>query len=274
MCSYVQMLDSKLPELQEIIATSKATVRDRLMILEYELGVVMADVGPGDDVPGGTYVNVWSGVGTALDNNQAVATLVGKIAQQVTTTAGRLEKLVAKANRVILEEGQVRAQVLSLNHSQRAEETKTNQIVDQLHTLALLLNQVQQDVQQHKLKVPNNAVLPEPSPNLMIPQGGPIEDAVLQLQIELQGVHSRLRSDTACVGGYTFESYEDTLKWVTISARNIGSMLWTCPLCTVSCKLMGKSMMYSCSNSLIPAEMILHRPYKRVWRCLLRPRFQ
>jgi hypothetical protein len=28
-------------------------------------------------------------------------------------------------------------------------------------------------------------------------------------------VQSRLRSDTACVGGYTFESYEDTLKWVT-----------------------------------------------------------
>jgi hypothetical protein len=80
-----------------------------------------------------------------------------------------------------------------LNHNQRAEETKTNQNVDQLHTLALLLNQVQQDVHQHKLKVPNNAVLPEPSPNLIMPQGVPIEDAVLQLQIELQVVQSRLR---------------------------------------------------------------------------------
>jgi hypothetical protein len=112
------MLDSKLPELQEIIATSKAAVSDRLMILEDELGAVMADVGPGDDVPGGPYVNVWSGVGTALEKNQAVATLVGKIAQQVTTTTGRLEKLVAKANRVTSEEGQLRAQVLSLNQSQ------------------------------------------------------------------------------------------------------------------------------------------------------------
>jgi hypothetical protein len=102
-----------------------------------------------------------------------------------------------------------------LNHSQRAEETKTNNIVDQLHTLDLLLNQVHQDVQQHKLKVPNNAVLPEPSPNLIIPQGVPIEDAVLQLKIEFQVVQSRLRSDNACIGGYTFDSYEDTLKWVT-----------------------------------------------------------
>jgi hypothetical protein len=54
------------------------------MILEYELGAVMSDVGPGDDVPGVPYGNVWSGVGTALETNQAVSTLVGKIAQQVT----------------------------------------------------------------------------------------------------------------------------------------------------------------------------------------------
>jgi hypothetical protein len=66
MRSYLQMLDSKLPELQEIIAGSKAAVSDRLMILEDELGYVMADVGSGDDMPGGPYVNVWSGVGTAL----------------------------------------------------------------------------------------------------------------------------------------------------------------------------------------------------------------
>jgi hypothetical protein len=107
----VQRLDSKLPELQEIIAISKAEVSDRLMILEDELGAVMADVGPGENVPGGPYVNVWSGVGTALENNQAVATLVGKIAHQATNTAGRLEKLAAKANRVTSEEGQLRAQI-------------------------------------------------------------------------------------------------------------------------------------------------------------------
>jgi hypothetical protein len=109
---------------------------------------------------------------------------------------------------------------LSLNQSQRAEETKTNHIVDQLHTLAILLNQVQQDVQQHNLKVPNNAVLPEPSTTQKIPQGFPIEDAVLQLQILLQLVQSCLRSDAAVVGGYTFEFYEDTLKWVTANCSS------------------------------------------------------
>jgi hypothetical protein len=204
MCSYVQMLDSKLPELQEIIATSNVAVSDHLMILEDELGAVMEDAETVDDVPVGPYVYVWIGVGTALENNQAVATLVGGNAQQVTTTTGRLvEKLVAKANRVTSEEGQLRAQVLSLNLSQRAEETKTNQIVYQLHTLALLLNQVQQDVQQHKLEVPNNAVLPEPSPNLTMPQGVPIEDAVLQLQIEFaSGAVSLALGHCVCWGIY------------------------------------------------------------------------
>jgi hypothetical protein len=146
MCSYVQMLDSKLPELQEFIATSKVAVADRLMILEDELGAVMADVGFGDDVPGGPCVNLWSGVGTTLENNQAVATLVEKCAT-IHEHRGEIEKkLVAKANRMTLEEGQLRAEVFSLKKSQEAKETKTNQIVDQLHTLALLLNKVQQNM--------------------------------------------------------------------------------------------------------------------------------
>jgi hypothetical protein len=46
MCSYVQMLDSKLPELQDTIATSKAAVEDQLIVIEDELGAIIADVVP------------------------------------------------------------------------------------------------------------------------------------------------------------------------------------------------------------------------------------
>jgi hypothetical protein len=92
MCSYVQMLDSKLPELQEIIATSKAAVADRLMISKDKLGEVMTDVGSGDYVTGWRYVNVWSGVGTALENNQPVATLVGKKCETSHEQHGEIEK--------------------------------------------------------------------------------------------------------------------------------------------------------------------------------------
>jgi hypothetical protein len=72
------MLDSKLHELQEIIAISKAAVVDRLMIMEYERGTVIMGVGSVDDDPGGPYVSVWSLVCTALEDNQEVAALVEK----------------------------------------------------------------------------------------------------------------------------------------------------------------------------------------------------
>jgi hypothetical protein len=44
--------------------------------------------------------------------------------------------------------------------------------------------------------------------------GVPVEDAVTQLQLEIQVVQSRLRSDYASIAGRVFEYYEDTLAWV------------------------------------------------------------
>jgi hypothetical protein len=51
----------------------------------------------------------------------------------------------------------------------------------------------------------------------MLVHGVPIEVAELQLQIELQVVQSRMRSDTDSIsrGGGTFESYKHALNWVT-----------------------------------------------------------
>jgi hypothetical protein len=51
MCLYVQMMDSKFPELQDIISTPKAEVSDHLVVVEDELVVVMADLDSGEDVP-------------------------------------------------------------------------------------------------------------------------------------------------------------------------------------------------------------------------------
>jgi hypothetical protein len=58
MCNYVHMLDSKLPELHNIIVASKDAMAMHLMSVEDELGSVLADLGTGEDVPGGPYVNV------------------------------------------------------------------------------------------------------------------------------------------------------------------------------------------------------------------------
>jgi hypothetical protein len=40
----------------------------------------------------------------------------------------------------------------------------------------------------------------------------PVEDAVAQLQLEIQVVQPRLRSDSAPIVGHVFESYEEILE--------------------------------------------------------------
>jgi hypothetical protein len=58
LCTYVQMLNTKLPELQEIMAHSEEALPDRLLGVEDELGATLAELGTGDGVSGGPYVNV------------------------------------------------------------------------------------------------------------------------------------------------------------------------------------------------------------------------
>jgi hypothetical protein len=47
-CTYVQMLSTRLPELQEILFTSKTALSERLLGVEDELGAVLADLGTGE----------------------------------------------------------------------------------------------------------------------------------------------------------------------------------------------------------------------------------
>jgi hypothetical protein len=136
LCTYVQMLNTKLPELQEVMVNSEEALTDRLLGVEDELGATLAELGTGDGVPGGPYVNVWSGVGSALENNQAVASIVSKLAHQVKLNATALER-VTQAN---LESGQLKTQFVGLYQSQKAEEMKVTQLGGQLYQLTMLLN--------------------------------------------------------------------------------------------------------------------------------------
>jgi hypothetical protein len=59
-CAYLDMLDEKLPELQEVIVKSKLATTERVIGVEDELGDVVADLGSVTELPGGPYVHVWS----------------------------------------------------------------------------------------------------------------------------------------------------------------------------------------------------------------------
>jgi hypothetical protein len=111
---YVQMLNTKLPELQEIMSNSEEAITERLTAVEDELGAALTGLGTGEGVPGEPYVNVWRGIGTALENNQPVATIVGKIAHQVKLNATAVDR----ANQENTESGNLKTQFVGVYQSQ------------------------------------------------------------------------------------------------------------------------------------------------------------
>jgi Na+/H+ antiporter NhaD/arsenite permease-like protein len=71
-----------------LIATLwQEVLTERLLGVGDELGATLAELGSGDSIPAGPYMNVWSGIGSALENNHAVATIVGNLVQQVKLNA-------------------------------------------------------------------------------------------------------------------------------------------------------------------------------------------
>jgi hypothetical protein len=187
------------------------------MGVEDELGAVMAERGSRTEIPGGYYVNLWSGIGVALENNQAVANLIGRIAQQVKVTAGSVKQAIQRVNQASVKVASVRAQVVVVSKKQSDEEVKVGPIGGQLLQLNHFLANVQQDLQQHKSSTGGRNLPSSAPPPPVVPlqvNDTPVEDAVMQLQLELQVVQSRLRSESASIGGHVFESYKDTLKWV------------------------------------------------------------
>jgi hypothetical protein len=121
---------------------------------------------------------------------------------------------MAKANQANSEATTLKTQLVGMYQTQRTEEEKLTQVNGKLYQLTLILNQTQQEFRQHNLasqRLPGGGG-PEMGPVMV--NVVPVEDTVAQLQLEIQVVQSRLRSDSASISGHVFESYEDTLVWV------------------------------------------------------------
>jgi uncharacterized protein YqfB (UPF0267 family) len=83
-------------------------------------------------------VNVWSGIGYTLENNQAVATIVGKLVKQVTLNATAVEKV----NQANVEYVHLKTQFVGLYQNQKSEEMQVTHIGGQLYQLTKLFNQM------------------------------------------------------------------------------------------------------------------------------------
>jgi hypothetical protein len=72
------------------------------------------------------------------------------------------------------------------------------------------LGHIQREVQGNV----GTSVLPGPSEGAQV-DDLPMEDHVRQMRRELDAFASRIKSEAVTIGGITFESYDDTLKWVS-----------------------------------------------------------
>jgi hypothetical protein len=120
--------------------------RERVMGVEDEIRAVVAELGSVTDIPGGPYVNMWSGLGTVLENNQAGANLVGRIAQQVKATDGSSKEVSQNANQASAAVDGARVQLVVVLKDQWDEEFKVSQIGGDLLQLTQLLDHVQQEM--------------------------------------------------------------------------------------------------------------------------------
>jgi hypothetical protein len=118
-----------------------------------DIGAVVAELRSGTEITGGPYVNLWSGLGTSLKNNQTVASLVGRIAQQVRATAGSLNQASQKAYHASAAVFVIRAQVVVVLKKQRYEELKVSHIGGQLMQLTQLVVHFQQEMQQQHVEL-------------------------------------------------------------------------------------------------------------------------
>jgi hypothetical protein len=128
-------------------------------------------------------VNMWSGIGAALEDNQAVANLVSKLHQQVKANAGNVGAAMAKANQANSEATTLKTQLVGMYQTQRAEEEKLTQVNGQLYQLTLILNQTQQEFRQHNLAPQRLLGGGRPVMGPVMVNGVPVEDAVAQFQL-------------------------------------------------------------------------------------------
>jgi hypothetical protein len=110
-----------------------------------------------------------------LQNNQAVATIVGKLVQQVKLNTTAVEKI----NHVNMESVHLKTQFVGLYQNQKAEEMKVTQLGGQFYQLTMILKHMQHEQQQTQLSASS---LPGPGQSDREPvmvNGIPVEDAVI-----------------------------------------------------------------------------------------------
>jgi hypothetical protein len=144
---YISMLDYRLPALQRVLTGHRGATEKRFADVEDELGLVVADMGDGGDVPGGPFTSMWGALATSLEENRALSRIITALAEQSKQVSIKVQHARQRAAQAAEELVGVRTSIVSLTAGERNSVTQIAEIHAQLFQLASLLGRLQREVQ-------------------------------------------------------------------------------------------------------------------------------
>jgi hypothetical protein len=198
-----------------------------------------------------------------------IITALGEQAKQVSINAQKARQGASQASNDVVG---VRSSIVSLTTGERNLVSKFEDINTKLFQLASLLGHIQSEVQGNA----GTSVLPGPGGPAQV-DGIPIEDYVRQMRKEMGVFSSRIKIEVVTIGGVTFESYEDTLKWVSqYCHKDDWKYVMDMPTLYSLVNTDGKDhkiTRHSWKNKPIKPRRDMPRQNKLDYRCLFNPRF-
>jgi hypothetical protein len=89
---YISMLDYRLPALQSVLTGHRDATAKRFADVKDELGLVVADMGDGGDVPGGPFTGIWSAAATSLEKNLTLSRIITALVEQSKQVAIKVQQ--------------------------------------------------------------------------------------------------------------------------------------------------------------------------------------
>jgi hypothetical protein len=113
---YINMLERRLPALQNMVSQTRDTSEARFADVEDELGPIGADLGQGGDLPGGPYIRLWSAVGTSLEENRALDRIITALGEHTNQVSGKARQGDSQASNDVVG---TRSSIVALTNSEQ-----------------------------------------------------------------------------------------------------------------------------------------------------------
>jgi hypothetical protein len=207
LCAYLAARDTQLPMLRRYVKEFRSLTEARLEEVEDELGAVVAEVGNRVEVSGGPHPTLWKGVSSNFETSLAMGSDFKRVLDDVSEMELTMEQMEGKVEQVMREIGGLNREVIqisTLRSGFQDQRTKVTEIDAKILMLSTLLQSV------------DTALLGSAATGTSgdLIDGKPLPDVVKTLILQAEVIQSQMKSQSVHMGGISFESYEDTYRWV------------------------------------------------------------